>query len=298
VEVFGVHVWSFLWKRLPLLAVLVVFLPGAVACASRDTVGSLPVEPLPATELPLQTATAEVKSSLPEKTRISPDSVAVVDQQPEVTPTPVFSSTHALKNQSAFGICSPLSIHPLEELPEIISDPYHPPPLGKEERHQGVDFSYYRRGERLSIRGVGVQSVLSGSVAMALVDTFPYGNVVIIETLRNALPPDLVQDLQIAQNESLYVLYAHMENSPEVKLDQNVNACQPLGEVGMSGNAGVPHLHIETRIGPTGTRFSGMRFYDTQATQLERDNYLLWRTSGIYRHFNPMDLLLSRISDQ
>jgi len=66
--------------------------------------------------------------------------------------------------------------------------------------------------------------------------------------------------------------------------------------VGMSGNAGVPHLHIETRIGPAGARFSGMRFYDTLATQQERDNYLLWRTSGVYRHFNPMDLLLYQLS--
>ena len=292
------HARIYSWKRLPLLAVLVGFLPGAIACAGQVSVGSLPVEPPTSTELPLQTVAVEASSSFSEKTTIPPDPVAVVGQPPEVTPTPIFLPTQVLENQPAFEICSPLSIHPLEELPDIISDPYHPPPSGKEERHQGVDFSYYRRGERLSIRGVGIQSVLAGKVAMALVDTFPYGNVVIIETLRDALPSDLVQDFQIAPNESLYVLYAHMESPPEVKLDQNINACQPLGEVGMSGNAGVPHLHIETRIGPTGTRFSGMQFYDTQTTQLERDNLLLWRTSGIYRHFNPMDLLLSQISDQ
>jgi hypothetical protein len=34
-----------------------------------------------------------------------------------------------------------------------------------------------------------------------------------------------------------------------------------------------------------------MRFYDTRATQEEMDNYVLWRTSGVFRHFDPMVLL-------
>jgi murein DD-endopeptidase MepM/ murein hydrolase activator NlpD len=120
--------------------------------------------------------------------------------------------------------------------------------------------------------------------------------VIIVETLQELLPVDLAQYLGINPGEALYVLYAHLENPPEVESGQQVTACQPLGAVGMSGNAGVPHLHIETRIGPAGARFSGMRFYDTLATQQERDNYLLWRTSGVYRHFNPMDLLLYQLS--
>jgi len=281
------------WKRLPLFTVLLAFLPGLIACTGHD-----PVEPLPEgmfTSLPIAAAVPTTPPSTT-VTRKVPAPVEVVKQQAEITATVVFSPTQTPELQPAFEICSPLSIHPITELTEIISDPYHPPPPGKEERHQGVDFSYYRRGERLSIRGVGVQSVLPGSVAMALAGTFPYGNVIIVETLHDSLPADLAQDLEIAPGESLYVLYAHLENPPEVVSGQKVSACQPLGEVGMSGNAGVPHLHIETRIGPTGARFSGMRYYDTLATQQEKDNYLLWRTSGVYRHFNPLDLLLYQLS--
>jgi len=281
------------WKRLPLFTVLLAFLPGLIACTGHD-----PVEPLPegmVTSLPIAAAVPTTPPSTT-VTRKVPAPVEVVKQQAEITATVVFSPTQTPELQPAFEICSPLSIHPITELTEIISDPYHPPPPGKEERHQGVDFSYYRRGERLSIRGVGVQSVLPGSVAMALAGTFPYGNVIIVETLHDSLPADLAQDLEIAPGESLYVLYAHLENPPEVVSGQKVSACQPLGEVGMSGNAGVPHLHIETRIGPTGARFSGMRYYDTLATQQEKDNYLLWRTSGVYRHFNPLDLLLYQLS--
>ena len=286
----------FRWRVLLWLAILFGFLTGVVACAGIDPSDSTATLPVTATRTAQPTSMILPTSIIDQATDFPPEPVVLTGQPAEITSTPVFSPTRLPATQPVFVICSPLSIHPLEELPEIISDPYHPPPPGKEERHQGVDFSYYRRGERLSIRGVGVQSVLSGSVAMALAETFPYGNVIIVETPQELLPVDLAHYLGINPGEALYVLYAHLENPPEVESGQQVTACQPLGAVGMSGNAGVPHLHIETRIGPAGARFSGMRFYDTLATQQERDNYLLWRTSGVYRHFNPMDLLLYQLS--
>jgi murein DD-endopeptidase MepM/ murein hydrolase activator NlpD len=290
-EVSGVR-----WSKLPLLAILLGFVTGVVACAGSVPAGSTATVSVPRMKTANSILTILPTSIIDQGTEIPPDPPEITGQPAESTSTPVISPTRPPATQPAFAICSPLSIHPIEELPEIISDPYHPPPPGKEERHQGVDFSYYRRGERLSIRGVGVQSVLSGSVAMALAETFPYGNVIIVETPQELLPVDLAQYLGINPGEALYVLYAHLENPPEVESGQQVTACQPLGAVGMSGNAGVPHLHIETRIGPAGTRFGGMRFYDTLDTQQERDNYLLWRTSGVYRHFNPMDLLLYQLS--
>jgi murein DD-endopeptidase MepM/ murein hydrolase activator NlpD len=166
-----------------------------------------------------------------------------------------------------FVICSPLSIHPLEELPEIISDPYRPPPPGKEERHHGVDFSYYRRGDRLSIKGVGVQSVLTGVAAASLADTFPYGNLVIIETEHTALPDRWVEALQIPPGYSIYTLYAHMDQPPKAAQGETVSACQPLGEVGLSGNAAEPHLHLEMRLGRPGARFNSMGFYKADDTE-------------------------------
>jgi murein DD-endopeptidase MepM/ murein hydrolase activator NlpD len=225
----------------------------------------------------------------------SPQPAAIITPAPT---TPIFQTSPpstlaptGTDGTAGFSLCSPLDIHPLSELPEIVTDPYNPPPPGKDDRHQGVDFSYYRRGDRLTIQGVGVQSVLAGEVAAAITDKFPYGNMVIVETAGIRLPVDLSERLGIAETESLYVLYAHMEAAPLVELGQPVSACQALGTVGMSGNAVNAHLHLETRIGPPGTRFASMMFYSTQATPEEMANYVLWRTSGVFRHFDPMRLL-------
>jgi murein DD-endopeptidase MepM/ murein hydrolase activator NlpD len=188
-------------------------------------------------------------------------------------------------------LCSPLASDPLADLPQIISDPYRPPPPHHDERHQGVDFSYYRRNGRTSIEGVGVQSALAGKVAAAVQDSFPFGNLVMIETPYVDLPSSLAQKLGMAPGESLYVLYAHMGKPPEVGMGDRLVACQPLGVVGKTGNAGVAHLHLETRLGPPGATFASMRYYDVHAAQQEKDNYVLWSMSGVFRHFDPMDLL-------
>lgn len=188
-------------------------------------------------------------------------------------------------------MCSPLPLHPLEELPQIIGDPYKPPPPGREERHHGVDFGYYHYQDRDSMLGEPLQAVLSGMVAASVEDRYPYGNMVMIETKVEDLPAELAEVIEILPGESLYILFAHMNKFPLVRLGEFVNACEPLGEVGMSGNTDIPHLHMETRLGPAGAVFKGMRFYETRATQEEMDNYKLWRTSGEFRHFDPMTLL-------
>jgi murein DD-endopeptidase MepM/ murein hydrolase activator NlpD len=179
----------------------------------------------------------------------------------------------------------------LEELPQIISEPYHPPPPGKEERHHGVDFSYYRRGERLTIQGSGVQAVLPGVVSLALQDKFPYGNVVIIETPQADLPAPLIELVGIQEGQSIYTLYAHLESAPLVNAGERVEACRTLGAVGKSGNAGVAHLHLEMRRGPAGSTLTTMSYYILEATAEEKASYLRWRTSGEFNHFDPMVVL-------
>jgi murein DD-endopeptidase MepM/ murein hydrolase activator NlpD len=203
------------------------------------------------------------------------------------TPSPAPQETASLPARP----CSPLAEHRLGELAAILSDPYHPPPMGKDDRHQGVDFSYYRQGGRASIEGEGVQSILAGAVAAAIHDSFPFGNLVIIETRKGDLPDYLLQALTLADGQSLYVLYAHLQAPALAQAGDSVQACQALGAVGKSGNAGVAHLHLETRIGPAGTTFSGMAYYTLQASKVERDNYVLWRMSGVFQHFDPMILL-------
>lgn len=230
-----------------------------------------------------------MKGSGPLRTTQTPEREVHLPQlEAELTTTPkIVESTEV-----PFRICSPLSIHPIEELREIISDPYHPPPPGREERHQGVDFSYYRRGERLTIQGVGVQSVFPGRVAASMQNKFPYGNMVIIETRRDILPLELQIQLQIPDGESLYTLYAHLDKPPLVVLDEQVDACQALGEVGKSGNAVEPHLHLEMRLGPASHTFLSMAYYGTRDSEEERNAYVLWRTSWQFRHFDPMSVLI------
>jgi len=221
--------------------------------------------------------------SLPTATEPSP--VITAAPEPTATILPPEPPVPVLQ------ICSPLAEESIPELWEIISDPYNPPPLGRDERHQGVDFSHWGRRDRSSIEGEVIQVVLPGVVAAAIHDRLPYGNMVMIETPGTELPAEIVEALGIAEGESLYHLYAHMQNPPQLSLDQEVVCGEALGTVGMSGyNIVNPHLHLEMRLGPAGARFEGMVFYDTSATLEEMDAYRLWRMSGTFRHFDPMEL--------
>lgn len=208
-------------------------------------------------------------------------------------PIPGITATPTAPDLSE-NICSPLAQNPLSDLPKIVSDPYRPPPPGHEERHHGVDFNYYRRKGRLSIKGEGVQAVLGGRVAAAISDKYPYGNLIIIETSSPALPEQWIKDLKMKSGESIYTLYAHLEDAPKLKPGEAVTRCQQINTVGMTGNAIMPHLHLEMRIGPAGFTFTSMSYYDLKATLQEKQTYKLWRTSGKFRHFNPMDLLFQK----
>lgn len=198
--------------------------------------------------------------------------------------TPVGSTS-----PGTFQICSPLASEEIYQLREIVSDPYNPPAPNREERHHGVDFSYYRRNDRAGIEGEGVQSILPGVVAAVVYDRLPYGNMVIIESPTNLLPQTLREELAFNNEKSLYTLYAHMKEVPRVELGQEVNCGQEIGLVGLTGyNVVNPHLHIETRIGKRGVTFDSMVFYDTSAMLHEMENYRRWRTSGDFVHFDPM----------
>jgi murein DD-endopeptidase MepM/ murein hydrolase activator NlpD len=219
--------------------------------------------------------------------------VRATARPPTPTPSPVATLTPTITSTPLppFQICSPLEVHPLAELREITSDPYRPPPPGSDKRHQGIDFSYYTRGERTTIQGVGLQSVLPGRVAAALVDTFPFGNLLIVETSNQELPDSVKAALEIGPEQSLYLLYAHMDAPPQVKQGDAVWPCQLIGAVGKSGNAVEPHLHLEVRRGPSGATFESMGYYQADHTEQEKASYLLWRTSGTFQHLDPMRLL-------
>lgn len=233
--------------------------------------------------------TAELTRQSPTQSPVESETKSTADIAPDESLAP--TSTQAdRKLVDEFEICSPLVDIPIDELADIVSAPYEPPPPGKEDRHHGVDFSFYRRGDIASILGLGVQTVMASKVVMVLDDSFPYGNAIMLETAWTALPEDVQDGLGIEHGEALYVLYAHLSEPPSAALMKSLPACEHVGFVGKSGNAGVPHLHMEARIGPSGEVFEGMSYYTTQTTPKERSNYTRWRTGGEFTHFDPLCL--------
>ena len=284
------------WALLGVATLLVFVLAG---CAGGTTQG----ETVSASQAPGGGAQLVVEGDTPGEATVGVTATREATQVP-ATQVPATAThippteeppTSTPQEKTASTICSPLEGHAIDELRLIVSAPYDPPPPGKEERHHGVDFSYYRRGVRTSIQGVGVQAVLDGVVAASGIDTYPYGNFVIIETAWDLVPAWLIEQTDLANGQSLYLVYAHMEEAPQVALGETIGSCQLIGAVGVSGNAVEPHLHLEARVGPAGIDFpEGMAFYHTQTTEAERENYTRWRTGGEFLHFDPMTILVPR----
>jgi len=198
----------------------------------------------------------------------------------------------------------------------MISNPYAPPRLGSDDPHQGIDFAYIDKTFQIAVEGGPVSAVIGGIVAAVIQDRFPYGNAILIETpLENSeyswlheiqfptpaptltghpiltCPKFPGQNTFSSDHRSLYIMYAHLKHPPEFQIGENVNCGQEIGIVGSSGNALNPHLHIETRIGPSNTTFESMAHYNTQAKELEMTAYCQWRVSNQFQSFDPMKLL-------
>jgi murein DD-endopeptidase MepM/ murein hydrolase activator NlpD len=237
----------------------------------------------------------------------TPSPTEVITTEPiqiQITPTPT---------QIPFSVCCPLEDETFESLPLIITKPLDIPPFGQDVGHHGVDFAYFSRGERDSIQGIEIYSVMSGSVVLTLEDTYPYGYAIMIETPLADLPESLQESLMAAYlpvpedpnyrlncpevtppiltgEYSVYHLYAHMEEQPAFKTGDLVSCGERLGTVGSTGWSSNPHLHLETRLGPSGANFQSMAHYLTSCTIEEISNYCLWRMSGYYQLFDPFIL--------
>lgn len=211
-------------------------------------------------------------------------------------------------------LSSPLEGIPLEELSQIVSNPFDYAGDGKDEGHHGTDYSFYQYKTYKSIENLPVLSITSGKVRSVLNNRPPYGNTILIETPFSALPVFFADYLQVqypvsdvpyytnlscpefqlienskdSTSRSLYVLYGHLFSPPAVKIDSLIFGGEKIGEVGNSGYSGNPHLHLEFRIGPSGYRFEEMAHYDNTASQEEIYNYCLWRVSGLFYQIDPM----------
>lgn len=232
-----------------------------------------------------------------------------------LTLTPAATSTAVLLETSApemSGVCSPLSGFALSDLSGMIVNPYHPPKPGSDDPHQGVDLAVLDETKQYAVSGTSIQAVTAGRIAGVTRDRFPYGNMIIIESAldeNNSLFPRSLnlptpfpkrlpagaltcpiltaEPAGIGSPRSIYVLYGHMLNPPELQVGDTVACGQPIGEVGQSGNALNPHLHLENRVGPAGQIFSSMAHYDASANGDEIAAYCLWRVSGVYQTIDP-----------
>jgi len=207
----------------------------------------------------------------------------------------------------------------MNELNTIISQPFIKPDIGKDNGHCGVDFSFFRFKDHIGIEGLPVLSAMEGHVVTILNDRLPYGYAIIIETPIEKIDPDLLSAINIpileptvepkpnvncpadgeltftidSSQRSIYILYAHLKTLPIVQLGEYVDCGQIIGEVGNSGEefSTNPHLHFETRVGPSGASFESMAYYTVQSTEAERYNYCIWRVSNLFQLFDPLLLL-------
>lgn len=255
--------------------------------------------PIPSTSVPPNVTPSATPSATPTFT-----------PQPSITPPPLQAT-----EIPGLRICSPLNI-PLERLPENVSNPFLPPRKGSDDTHHGVDFAYFRDGELITLNGSPVMALLEGQVTI-IIDRFPYGNAIMIETPLERFPPGWLSELDLPsvapafepnkptltcpkmldgrnldfEKRSLYTLYAHMKEPANFQKGDAVTCSQDLGAVGNSGNSIYPHLHLETRVGPAGAHFSSMAHYDSSATDEEMGNYCAWRVSGLFKMVDPMRVL-------
>ncbi|MEM5776157.1 MAG: M23 family metallopeptidase, partial [Anaerolineaceae bacterium] len=213
-------------------------------------------------------------------------------------------------------LSSPLQGVELSQLEGMITNPFHPPPAGSDDPHAGIDLSDLLPNTQIAVAGRTVLAALDGRVAGLTEDRFPYGNALIVETSLAdlsagwadalqipAMPetpltpialtcPQGIPDYDNTDGESLYVLYAHLEGTPDLSVGDAVVSGQTLGTVGMSGNALNPHLHVEIRVGPGGVRFNSLAHYDAGASLDEMTSYCAWRVGGQFRLIDPMKLFI------
>jgi murein DD-endopeptidase MepM/ murein hydrolase activator NlpD len=264
----------------------------------------------------LASCAAPPPPALPDTPTAPPSATAAATATAAPTRTPVPPSplppTEPPSPPPGVQVCSPLEGIEPAALGSMINNPFHPPRMGSDDPHQGVDFGDILAGTSISQQGRGVQAVLPGVVMAVMRDRFPYGNAVIVEvTGETLLPPNLDWPTPVptlaahpsltcpasdypstweVERRSLYLLYAHMQGSTQVQVGDSVSCGQTLGAVGNSGNSINPHLHLEARIGPVGARLESLAHYTNSASANEMSAYCLWRVSGWFQPVNPMRL--------
>jgi murein DD-endopeptidase MepM/ murein hydrolase activator NlpD len=213
-------------------------------------------------------------------------------------PLPLPTATPTTTSLVTPQLCSPLAVQPLEKISEIITQPFKMPRVMddgsyKDDGHHGLDLGYYTRDGK-PFTGTAVLAALGGTIAAIIHDRPPYGNAIIIETPHAQIPAGLLDAQNIRDMDSLYTIYAHLQNLEPFDLGQPIPCGQRLAETGLTGFTSGPHLHFETRWGPPAVTFESIAYYRADATPVELANYETWRLSGAFHLFDPLELLKTR----
>jgi RHS repeat-associated protein len=84
---------------------------------------------------------------------------------------------------------------------------------------------------------------------------YGYGNVLIVEYQYDLLPLDFRS--RVVEGQSIYVLYAHLDEPSHLNVNTWVEPGDLIGIGGNSGNSTGDHLHLETRVDEPGKLVSG-----------------------------------------
>lgn len=252
--------------------------------------------PVLTTPAATETVPTAIPASLPSRSSPTPPALSVAEEpDPSHTSTVLKADLTPDTLSPDTSTCSPLAVQPLETIAEITTQPFSAPRqlddgTYKDDGHHGLDLGYYTRNG-VPFTGTPVLSATHGRIAAIFRDRPPYGDTILIETPYEQIPAHLIESDSIPPGDSLYVLYAHLQNLPNFSLGQEITCGDPLAEAGLTGYTSGPHLHFETRWGPAGQTFESMAYYEARTTEEERVNYVTWRMSGTFRLFDPMILL-------
>lgn len=269
-------------------------------------------------------ANSEWSGALTEKEPVLQGTPIIIPSIPP-TPTPLPTqniSANGLLDPTAIPIAlisSPLEGFSIADIQTIISQEFKAPPPGEDSGHHGVDFAFWSLGEK-HILGTPIQAVFPGKVAMVETqEKPPYGFSIMIETPLDSISPQYIQSIKIptqpigtnqnnklncpsqsmdswnSSSKSLYTLYGHLVAASTLQQGDSIQSGQVIGHVGNSGYSSAPHLHLEMRIGPSGSTFTHMGHYDPNTTEEDRHNYCNWRVSGVFQMFDPMDLFKTNL---
>jgi murein DD-endopeptidase MepM/ murein hydrolase activator NlpD len=282
-----------------LVAIILWITLHLAACQGRLSPTTEPTPRPPASPVPLRPTVTPTATIMPSAT---------------IVPSPALQDV-TLNPHNKAQMCSPLPGFSLADLEDAISNPYDPPAAGLDGPHQGIDFADLEPTNRYAQEGLAVNAVLAGTVGAIVNNRFPYGNALLIETALDDLPPAWLEGVNLPapqpaqtphpaltcpdlalpgwdlQTRSLYLLYAHLQQPPQLATGEAVTCGQIIGAIGSSGNALNPHLHLEIRVGPSNAQFDSLAHYDASARPDEMANYCTWRVRGIFQLIDPLLLL-------